>query len=255
MSLARRVVACLDVRDGRVVKGVNFGDLRDVGEPAALAARYEAEGADEVVFLDIAATPAGRRTLLDAVTRTAERLFIPLTVGGGIRGAGEVADALRAGADKVAINSAAVARPALLTEAAARFGRQCVVISIDARWIGAGAWEVCVAGGRRPTGRDAIAWAREAVERGAGEVLVTSIDRDGTRAGYDLALTRAVNDAVPVPVIASGGAGSAAHVIEVLEATGASAALVASILHDGETTVGELKRRLASAGLPVRSAA
>jgi cyclase len=252
--LTRRLIVCLDVQDGRVVKGVNFTGLRDVGDPVALAARYEAEGADEVVFLDISATAEGRATLLDVVRRTAERLFIPLTVGGGIRSVDEMGDALRAGADKVAVNSAAVRDPGLLTRGAERFGSQCVVASIDARWDGS-AYGVVVAGGRTPTSLEAVAWAHTCAAHGAGEILLTSIDRDGRRDGYDLALTRAVADAVDVPVIASGGAGSAVHVCDAIAQGGADAALVAGILHDGVTTVRALKDAMRSAALPVRSVA
>ncbi len=218
--LSRRLIVCLDVAGGRVVKGVQFVSLRDVGDPVELAERYESEGADEVVFLDIAASAESRGTLLDVARRTAERLFIPLTIGGGVRSVEDMAQALRAGADKVSVNSAAVARPALLTEAADRFGAQCVVASIDAaRDPGGGVtsgWRVVVRGGRTPTERDAVDWAAECVERGAGEILLTSIDRDGGRAGYDLPLTRAVVERVSVPVIASGGAGGAADVCAVL---------------------------------------
>uniref|UniRef100_A0A832I4S2 Imidazole glycerol phosphate synthase subunit HisF n=1 Tax=Eiseniibacteriota bacterium TaxID=2212470 RepID=A0A832I4S2_UNCEI len=261
--LARRVIACLDVRGGRVVKGTRFVDLRDVGEPAALAARYEAEGADEICFLDISATHEERATLWDVVRRTAQRLFVPLTVGGGIRSADDVAAALRAGADKVGINSAAVERPGILEAAAARFGRQCVVASVDARRrppsAGGAAeaprWEVVTRGGRTPTGLDAVAWAAECARRGAGEILLTSVDRDGARSGYDLDLVRAVTAAVDVPAIASGGAGNAGHVLEALVAGGADAALLAGILHDGHTTVADLKARLAAAGVPVRRTA
>lgn len=252
--LTRRLVVCLDVQEGRVVKGVNFTGLRDVGNPVALAERYEAEGADEIVFLDISATAEGRATLLDVVRRTAERLFIPLTVGGGIRSVEEMGAALRAGADKVAVNSAAVRDPALLTRGAERFGAQCVVASIDARWEG-DAYRVVVAGGRTPTGLDAVAWARECAARGAGEILLTSIDRDGRRDGYDLALTRAVADAVTVPVVASGGAGAAAHCCAAIHEGGADAALVAGILHDGVTTVRALKDAMRAATLPVREVA
>ena len=251
MTLSKRVVACLDVRGGRVVKGTNFVALRDVGDPTELAERYEQDGADEIVFLDISATNEERATLLDLARRTAERLFIPLTIGGGIRTADDVAAALRAGADKVSINSAAIARPALLTEAADRFGAQCVVASIDARRAG-DAWEVCVAGGSRPTGIDAVEWARRAAGLGAGEILLTSIDRDGSRIGYDLGLTRAVAAAVDVPVVASGGAGSSDDVVVVLRDGGAEAALVAGILHDGTTTITDIKRRMAGARIRVR---
>jgi len=252
--LTRRLIVCLDVQEGRVVKGVNFTGLRDVGDPVALAMRYEAEGADEIVFLDISATAEGRATLLDVAHRTAERLFIPLTIGGGIRTVEEMGAALRRGADKVAVNSAAVKDPALITRGAERFGSQCVVASIDARWDGA-RYEVVVAGGRTPTGLEAIGWARECSARGAGEILLTSIDRDGRRDGYDLALTRAVTAAVDVPVIASGGAGSAAHVCEAIAEGGADAALVAGILHDGVTTVRALKAAMREGALPVREVA
>lgn len=254
MTLTRRLIVCLDVRDGRVVKGVNFTGLRDVGDPVALAMRYEDEGADEITFLDISATHEARATLLDLAQRTAERLFIPLTIGGGIRSVDDMAAALRAGADKVSVNSAAVRDPSLLTQGATRFGAQCIVASIDAAWDGA-RFRVFTAGGRTPTDLDAVAWARECVQRGAGEILLTSIDRDGRRDGYDLALTRAVADAVDVPVIASGGAGSAAHVCAAITEGGADAALVAGILHDGETTVGALKAAMRTAALPVREAA
>jgi len=248
--LTRRVIVCLDVKGGRVVKGVQFVQLRDVGDPVELAARYEAEGADEIVFLDISASAEERGTLLDVARRTAERLFIPLTIGGGVRTTSDVDRALRAGADKVSINSAAVERPEILTESASRFGSQCVVASIDAK-----SREVYTHGGRTPTGLDAVAWARECVERGAGEILLTSIDRDGVRTGYDLELTRAVADAVDVPVIASGGAGGAEHVRDAIAAANADAALVAGILHDGVTTVGEIKQLLRSAGIRVRGVA
>ena len=254
MTLARRVIVCLDVTGGRVVKGVRFTGLRDVGDPAALAARYEAAGADEIVFLDVSATLDHRATLLDSVRLTAERLFVPLTVGGGVRSVDDAARALRAGADKIAVNSAAVARPGLLSDMRDRFGAQCVVASIDAKPV-ASRWEVFVRGGSTATGLDALAWARECVDRGAGEILLTSIDRDGTRSGYDLELTRAAADAVPVPVIASGGAGSPADVCRVLTMTGAGAALVAGIVHDGDIDVGMIKRALARANVPVRDAA
>jgi cyclase len=258
--LMRRLVVCLDVRAGRVVKGTRFQGLREVGDPADLAHRYGEEGADEIVVLDISASADGRGTLLDVVRRTAERLFIPLTVGGGVRSVDDVASVLRAGADKTGINSAAVARPALLTEAADQFGAQCVVASIDARRrTDAEAdqreirWEVVVHGGRTPTARDAVEWAQECVARGAGELLVTSIDADGTRLGYDLALTRAISSVVSVPVVASGGAGTPADVCAALIDGGADAALVAGIVHDGVSTIAELKAAMAEAGLPVRS--
>jgi len=251
VTLTRRIVACLDVARGRVVKGVGFVDLRDVGDPVELAEQYERDGADEIVFLDISASAESRDTLLDLAERTAARLFIPLTIGGGVRSADDVGRALRAGADKVGINSAAVQRPAVITESADRFGSQCVVASIDAKRSGS-SWEVYVRGGRQPTGLDAIEWARTCVERGAGEILLTSIDRDGARCGYDIELTRAVADAVSVPVIASGGAGSARDVVDVLKTSCADAALVAGILHDGTTSLPTIKQTLSNAGVPVR---
>jgi imidazole glycerol-phosphate synthase subunit HisF len=252
--LSRRLIVCLDVKGGRVVKGTRFVALRDIGDPAELAARYEREGADEICFLDISASTEDRGTLLDVARRTAEQLFIPLTLGGGVRSADDVGRALRAGADKVSLNTAAVERPEVLTEAAACFGAQCVVASIDAKRRVAG-WEVYVRGGTRPTGLDAVEVARECVRRGAGEILLTSIDRDGARVGYDLELTRAVASAVDVPVVASGGAGAPVHVPEVLRETGADAALVAGILHDGLTTVSEIKDVMRAAGVATREAA
>ncbi len=252
--LSRRIIVCLDVAGGRVVKGVQFESLRDVGDPVVLAERYEREGADEIVFLDISASAEERATLLDLARRTAERLFIPLTIGGGIRSADDVGRALRAGADKTSVNSAAISRPELLTEAAERFGAQCIVASIDARREGGG-WRVYAQGGRVATALEPVGWARECVARGAGEILLTSIDQDGARTGYDLELTRAVANAVNVPVIASGGAGTADHVLAALGRGGADAALVAGILHDGVTTVGEIKALLAANNVPVRRAA
>ena len=252
--LSRRIIVCLDVAGGRVVKGVQFETLRDVGDPVALAERYEAEGADEIVFLDISASAEARATLLDVARRTAERLFIPLTIGGGVRTADDVGRALRSGADKVSINSAAIERPEVLTESADRFGAQCVVASIDARRE-SDRWRVYSHGGRTATALEPVAWASECVTRGAGEVLLTSIDRDGGRSGYDLELTRAVASAVDVPVIASGGAGSADHVRAAFVDGHADAALVAGILHDGLTTVRALKGVLAGAGLLVRNVA
>ncbi|HVT40051.1 MAG TPA: imidazole glycerol phosphate synthase subunit HisF [Gemmatimonadaceae bacterium] len=249
--LTRRVVVCLDVSGGRVMKGTRFVDLRDVGDPVELATRYEREGADEIVFLDISASAEDRGTLLDVARRTAERLFIPLTIGGGVRCADEVGRALRAGADKVSINSAAVTRREVLTESADRFGTQCVVSSIDAMREG-DRWRVYVRGGRERTGMDAVEWAAECVHRGAGEILLTSIDRDGTRSGYDIELTRAVAAAVDVPVVASGGAGSVQHVCDVCRTGHADAALLAGILHDGLTTVGAVKDAMRAACLPVR---
>lgn len=254
MSLTRRVIVCLDVRDGRVVKGVHFQGLRDVGDPVDLAERYERDGADEIVFLDIAATHEARTTILDVARRTADRLFIPLTIGGGIRSTDDMAAALRAGADKVGVNSAAVARPEIIGEGAARFGSQCVVASIDARRDGA-SWRVYTAGARVRTELDAVEWARECAERGAGEILLTSIDRDGVRSGYDLDLTLAVSSAVKIPVIASGGAGSAEDVCDAIVRGGADAALVAGIVHDGVESVAGLKRAMREAHIPVRAAA
>jgi cyclase len=259
--LTRRLIVCLDVKGGRVVKGTQFVALRDVGDPAKMAVGYEREGADEVCFLDISASAEERATLLDVARRTAEQLFIPLTVGGGVRSADDVGRALRSGADKVSVNTAAVERPQVLSEAAARFGAQCVVASIDAKRrpesVGCREenprWEVYVRGGREPTGLDAVEWARECVRRGAGEILLTSIDRDGARIGYDLELTQAVATAVDVPVIASGGAGAPTHVPEVLHKTGADAALVAGILHEGITTVAAIKNAMRAAGLATRA--
>jgi len=243
--MMRRIVVCLDVDGGRVVKGVRFQSLRDIGDPAELAARYEEQGADEIVFLDISASAEGRGTLLDAARRTAEQLFVPLTIGGGIRSVDDIARTLRSGADKVSINSAAVARPTLLSDAAERFGSQCVVASIDAK-----EGRVFIHGGRTPTSLDAIEWARTCVEYGAGEILLTSIDRDGARNGYDLGLTLAVSKAVDVPVVASGGAGTPEDVADVLQ--DADAALVAGIVHDGVTTVAEIKAAVTRAGIPCR---
>jgi len=258
MSAAlRRLVVCLDVDKGRVVKGVAFEGLRDVGDPVALATRYEAEGADELVFLDVSASSEGRKTMLEVVSRTAEVLFIPLTVGGGIRTVDDVASALHAGADKIGVNSAAVTDPTLLSRAAERFGAQCVVLSIDAKKEAPSAdipsgYRVVTHGGRRATPLDAVAWAQRGAELGAGEILLTSIDRDGARTGYDLDLTSRVARAVTVPVVASGGAGAAAHLADAISDAGADAALVAGILHDGSTTVGALKESLRRAGIAVR---
>ena len=250
----KRVIPCLDVDAGRVVKGTNFVDIRDAGDPVELAERYDAEGADELVFLDITATHEKRDTIVDLARRTADNVFIPFTIGGGIRSVRDAQAVLDAGADKVSVNSAAVARPALIDELAARFGAQCVVLAIDAKQAagnGSPSWEVFVAGGRTPTGRDAVNWAREGVERGAGEILLTSMDRDGTSDGYDVALTSSVSRAVAVPVIASGGAGELDHLVEALRA-GADAALCASIFHYGAYRVAEAKEHLAAAGIPVR---
>ena len=244
--LLRRVIPCLDVDKGRVVKGTNFVDIRDAGDPVELAERYEAEGADELVFLDITATHEARDTIVDLARRTADNVFIPFTIGGGIRSVQDAQAVLDAGADKVAVNSAAVARPELIDELAGRFGSQCVVLAIDAK-----SGVVHVAGGRTPTTRDAVAWAREGAERGAGEILLTSMDRDGTTAGYDIGLTRPVSEAVSVPVIASGGAGELDHLVDALR-NGADAVLAASIFHYGTYSVKQAKQHLADAGIPVR---
>jgi cyclase len=248
----KRVIPCLDVDRGRVVKGTGFVDLRDAGDPVELAARYDLDGADELVFLDITATSDQRDTVVDLARRSADDVFIPFTIGGGIRSVADAQAVLDAGADKVSVNSAALARPELIDELAAQFGVQCVVVAIDAKRTADGlGWEAYVAGGRRPTGRDAVAWAREAAQRGGGEILLTSMDRDGSNAGYDLELTGAVTQAVGVPVIASGGAGTLEHLAEALRA-GADAVLVASIFHYGRHTVSEVKRYLAQEGIPVR---
>jgi cyclase len=248
---AKRIIPCLDVDGGRVVKGVRFQELRDAGDPAELAALYDREGADEIVFLDITATSDGRRILLDAVARTADEVFIPLTVGGGVRSESDVAELLTHGADKVSVNSAALADPSLITRCAEIFGSQCMVLAIDARRSGAG-WEVFTHGGRRAAGRDAVAWATEGVRLGAGEILLTSMDRDGTHDGYDLELVRAVSDVVRVPVIASGGAGRAGDMLAAF-AAGAEAALAASIFHFGEVSIGAVKRELSASGMEVRT--
>jgi imidazole glycerol-phosphate synthase subunit HisF len=254
--LRRRVIPCLDVADGRVVKGRRFVDLVDEGDPAELAARYATEGADELVFLDITAAPERRGTLLDAVERTARRAFIPLTVGGGVRTVIEMRDVLRAGADKVSLNTAAVAEPTLISRCAARFGRQAVVVSIDARAnTGAEAgFEAVVKGGREPTELDAVEWAERAVDLGAGELLVTSIDRDGTQSGFDIALLRAISSRVDVPVVASGGAGGPADFIAAIVDGGADAVLAASIFHREQVSIAAVKTAMAAAGLPVRLA-
>jgi cyclase len=254
----KRVIPCLDVDGGRVVKGTGFVDLRDAGDPIELAQRYDAAGADELVFLDITATHHKRDTVVELARHTADEVFIPFTIGGGIRTVEDAQAVLDAGSDKVSVNSAAVARAGLIDELAEQFGAQCVVLAIDCkrrvRDDPSAGWEVFVAGGRTPTGRDVVEWAREAVERGAGEILLTSMDRDGTNSGYDLELTRAVTEAVDVPVIASGGAGELDHLVQALQA-GADAVLVASILHYGHHTVAEIKAHLAAAGVPVRPVA
>ncbi|MDX1614240.1 MAG: imidazole glycerol phosphate synthase subunit HisF [Candidatus Promineifilaceae bacterium] len=249
--LARRIVPCLDVKDGRVVKGVNFVNLRDAGDPVEQARLYDRMGADELVFLDISATPEGRQTTAAVVRQVADQVFLPLTVGGGIRSIDDVRRLLLAGADKVSINSAAVQAPELLTEGARRFGSQCIVLAIDAKRVGHSQWEVYVSGGRVPTGLDAVAWAVEGVANGAGEILLTSMDADGTLAGYDLELTQAVARAVDVPLIASGGAGQLDHFAEVLR-SGADAALAASLFHDNQLTVAAVKAHLLEAGIPIR---
>jgi cyclase len=250
--LAKRIVPCLDVKDGRVVKGVNFVNLRDAGDPVEQARIYDAMGADELVFLDISATPEGRQTTASVVRRVADEIFLPLVVGGGIRTIDDVRRMLLAGADKVSINSAAVRNPKLLGESARRFGSQCIVLAIDARTRDSGNWEVVINGGRTPTGLDAVAWAKTGVSLGAGEILLTSMDADGTLAGYDLALTRAVADAVDVPLIASGGAGHLAHFAEVLTEGRADAALAASLFHDNHLTVGQVKAYLRAQGVAIR---
>ena len=250
--LAKRIIPCLDVKDGRVVKGVNFVNIRDAGDPVELARYYSDQGADEIVFLDITATSDARDTVADVVERTAEQVFVPLTVGGGIRTVEDFRRLLRAGADKISVNSAAVARPALIAEAAERFGSQCVVLAADGRARGDGAWEVVVAGGRKPTGMDLIQWVKRAEQLGAGEILLTSMDADGTKAGFDLAMTKAVTEAVSIPVIASGGAGKLEHFARVFEETGCDAALAASLFHFGELTVPQVKADLRARNIPVR---
>jgi cyclase len=250
--LATRIIPCLDVAGGRVVKGVNFVALRDAGDPVEAARAYDAAGADELCFLDITASHEDRGTLLRVVEATANQCFMPLTVGGGVRSVEDARALLLAGADKVAVNSAAVARPALIGELAARFGEQCVVVAVDAKAVAPGKWEIFTHGGRRATGIDALAYAQEAARLGAGEILLTSMDRDGTRAGYDLALTRAIADAVPVPVIASGGVGSVADLVSGVVEGHAAAVLAASIFHFGEATISEARAALAAAGIRVR---
>ena len=250
--LAKRIIPCLDVRDGRVVKGVNFVNIRDAGDPVELARFYSDQGADEIVFLDITATSDGRATVADVVERTAEQVFVPLTVGGGIRTLEDFRQLLRAGADKISVNSAAVKDPGLISRAAERFGSQCVVLAIDARRRPEGSYEVVVAGGRTPTGLDAVEWARRGEALGAGEILLTSMDADGTKAGFDLEMTRAVTQAVSIPVIASGGCGSLEHFAQVFAETDCDVALAASLFHFGELTVPQVKEYLRKRKIPVR---
>ena len=255
--LARRVIPCLDVHGGQVTRGVQFGraeegGLRNVGDPVELALRYNEQGADEMVFFDITASAHGRDTIVDVIQRTADQCFMPLTVGGGIRAVEDMQAMLRAGADKVSINSSALATPDLIRAGAEKFGSQCIVVSIDARKTGPDKWEVFSHGGRKPTGLDALEWAQQAVALGAGEIVLNSIDADGTKAGFDLVITRRISEAVAVPVVASGGAGSLEHMAEVLEQGRADAVLAASIFHFGEYTVGDVKRFLAGRGIPVR---
>jgi imidazole glycerol-phosphate synthase subunit HisF len=247
----KRIIPCMDVDAGRVVKGTRFIDIRDAGDPVELAAHYDKTGADELIFLDITATSDKRATVVELARRAADEVFVPFTIGGGVREVGDAQAVLDAGADKVAVNSAAVARPELLSEMAGVFGAQCVVLAIDAKRRESGSFEVYVAGGRTPTGRDAVEWAREAVERGAGEIMLTSMDRDGTRDGYDLELVRAISGAIEVPVIASGGAGEPAHLVDALS-EGADAALCASIFHYGEYTIAEVREALLAAGVAMR---
>jgi cyclase len=250
--LVRRIIPCLDIKEGRVVKGVRFVNLTDAGDPVELARRYENEGADELVFLDITATVEGRNATLAVVRAVAAELTIPFAVGGGVRTVEDINNLLRAGCDKVSVNSAALRNPELIGEAAHRFGAQCIVVALDVRTNPDGSFEVVVDGGRTPTGRDAIEWAREAERRGAGELLVTSIDRDGTREGFDLPLLRALRDAVNLPIIASGGAGTIAHFVDVFEQAGSDAALAATLFHYGELEIVDVKQACASAGIPMR---
>ena len=250
--LKTRIIPCLDVADGRVVKGVNFVDLRDAGDPVESARAYDAAGADELCFLDIHATHENRGVMMDVVTRTAEQCYIPLTVGGGVRSAADVRNLLLAGADKVSFNSAAVANPDVVAEAADQFGSQCIVVAIDAKTVAPGRWEIFTHGGRKPTGIDAVEFARLVEQKGAGEILLTSMDRDGTRAGFNLPLTRAIADAVDVPVIASGGVGTLDHLVEGVTEGHASAVLAASIFHFGDYSIAEAKAHMAAAGIPMR---
>ncbi|MDD4327816.1 MAG: imidazole glycerol phosphate synthase subunit HisF [Eubacteriales bacterium] len=250
--LTKRIIPCLDVKDGRVVKGVNFVDLRDAGDPVEAAIAYNESGADELVFLDITATNENRKTVVEMVSRVADKVFIPFSVGGGIRSVGDIREILNAGADKVSLNSAAVERPELITEAADKFGSQCVIVAIDVKADAEGRYEVYVSGGRKATGLEAVEWAVRAVELGAGEILLTSMDRDGTKSGYDLEITSAISEAVNVPVIASGGAGTMEHFYEALRKGGAEAVLAASLFHFGEINIRDLKKFLHSKGISVR---
>ncbi|EJH9591299.1 imidazole glycerol phosphate synthase subunit HisF [Listeria monocytogenes] len=249
--LTKRIIPCLDVTAGRVVKGVNFVSLTDVGDPVEIAKAYNEAGADELVFLDITATVELRQTMIDVVERTAEQVFIPLTVGGGISSVSDMKELLQTGADKISLNSAAIKRPELIQEGAAKFGNQCIVVAIDAKWNGTN-WSVFTRGGRNDTGLDAIEWAKKAVQLGAGEILLTSMDGDGTKNGYDIPLTKAISEAVSVPVIASGGCGNAAHMVEVFEKTKATAALAASIFHYGELSIKNVKKTLLEKGVNIR---
>lgn len=250
--LAKRIIPCLDVRDGKVVKGINFVGIKEVGDPVELAKQYSDANADEIIFLDITASHEGRSTMLDVVRRTAEVVFVPLTVGGGIRTIDDVRDTLRAGSDKVGINSAAVRNPDLINEAAEMFGRQCIVAAVDAKRVEDGSWHVVINGGRIDTGKDLLEWVQELEERGAGEILLTSMDADGTKAGYDIEMTKAVCDLVNIPVIASGGAGSVDDFADVFEETGCDAALAASLFHYGELTIDEVKNAMRARNIPAR---
>jgi cyclase len=250
--LTKRIIPCFDVDNGRVVKGVSFVELRDAGDPVELAAKYDLDGADELVFLDITASSDQRTSVYDMIARTADQVFIPLTVGGGVRTTKDMRMMLEMGADKVSVNTAAIERPALIEEGAAAFGSQCIVVAVDARRVGESRWEIYTHGGRNPTGRDAVEWAREAVERGAGELLVTSMDTDGHRQGYDIPMLRAIADEVDVPIIASGGAGTPEHLYEALTEGGADAVLAASIFHFGTYTIASLKEYLEQRGVPMR---
>jgi cyclase len=251
--LSKRIIPCLDVDKGRVVKGINFVDLKDAGDPVEMGALYDAEGADELVFLDITASHERRDLVFEMAARVAEKVFIPFTVGGGIRSIDDIRRMVSTGADKVSLNTAAISDPGLVTKGAKAFGSQCIVVAIDAKSRGDGSWEVYINGGRKPTGLDAVAWAREVARRGAGEILLTSMDRDGTKDGYDIALTRSICEAVSIPVIASGGAGNLEHLLEVIKQAGADAVLAASIFHYGEYSIAETKRFLAANGVTMRS--